>query len=84
MNTFKNSLHIWITAASLAAFLTGWGFLAHASKPIVTQAVNNASSQTIVAISPIQAIDNLFQITPSRSNAVQASFSSPRLRTGGS
>jgi len=81
MNAFKKNLHIWITTATMAAFLTGWGFLAHAPKLAATQSAGNASTQTVTSNSPLQALQNLLNIHPRRSHR---STSTTSLRTGGS
>lgn len=82
MKTFKQSLHIWITTASLLAFLTGWGSLAHAPKPIIAPLVSTASAQTITTnTSALQLIQNL--LSP-RSRNHSGNNSSTILCTGGS
>lgn len=82
MNAFKKDLHVWIIAASLTAFLTGWGFLAHAPKPIAVQAANTVTVQTITSTSPLQFIENLLNIHPR--SRTRRSNSTNTLRTGGS
>jgi hypothetical protein len=82
MNAFKKNLHIWIVAASLTAFLTGWGFLAHAPKSGIVQTANVATTQTVTSQSPLQFIENLLNIQPrSRTHRTNSTSS---LRTGGS
>ncbi|MEI7847600.1 MAG: hypothetical protein WCK35_17490 [Chloroflexota bacterium] len=80
MNAFKKNLHIWITSASLLALLTGWGFLAHAAKPGETQVTVNGNTQTVIANSPYQALQNFLTFEPPARNR----RSSNRIRTGGS
>jgi hypothetical protein len=80
MNVFKKNLHIWITSASLVAFLTGWGFLAHAAKPGTTQVTVNGTTQTVITNSPYQALQNFFTFQP----PARQRRSGNRLRTGGS
>ncbi len=79
MNAFKKNLHVWITAASLAAFLTGWGLFSHAPKP--ADVLNTTSGQTLSPTdSFLQALSNLFN---GPSHPYQRRVYS-RLRTGGS
>jgi hypothetical protein len=85
MNTFKMNLHTWITAAAMTAFMTGWGFLAHAPKPALIQTPSTTITQTVTSSSPLQVIENLFNIRPSHTRTHRSnSNSSPTLRTGGS
>jgi len=82
MNAFKKNLHIWIITASLTAFLTGWGFLAHAPKPGVLQTTNVESAQTITNQTPLQFIENLLNIHPRL--RTRRTNSTSTMRTGGS
>ena len=82
MKNQKKYIHIWISTVSMAAFLAGWGFFAHAPKTNLAQAATTASSQNTTSVSPLQT--SLSQLNSSSRSSNQSSSISPTLRTGGS
>lgn len=94
---FQTLLKVWITVASLAAFLFGWIVLGHSGKPVTsasagstTSSTTNLSSQlaplpTLAPLAPLGSSTGL-QSLPQVQTQVQqpASNFTPRFRTRGS
>jgi hypothetical protein len=82
----KSITHVWISLASIGAFLFGWAVFAHAEKPapIVAQ---SQPSITVVAptLDPIPSIDELVSSSSQSTQSFRnPTFSAPRLRARGS
>jgi hypothetical protein len=58
MKTFKNSLHILLTLASLLGFLGGWATLAHSRKPIQTVSDQPPALESLAPLAPLPALDS--------------------------
>jgi hypothetical protein len=93
MNAFQRKLRWLIVTGSAVSFLSGWGLLAHAGKPVTTTTnANSVQSQAVVIPSQLPAIDfnSLEANTGTSNSSLQALPSmpaitfSPRLRTAGS
>ncbi len=93
MNAFQRKLRWLIVTGSAVSFLSGWGLLAHAGKPVTTAANTNAvQSQAAVIPSQLPAIDfNALEANSGVSNSglqalpsMPAITFSPRLRTAAS
>ena len=93
---FQTLLKIWITVASLAAFLFGWIVLGHSGKPVAANtsattldpAANTASYSTLPTLPPLPTLSNnsssnTLQALPQVQSQPSTSFL-PRLRTRGS
>ena len=91
MKLLKVGIRFWITITSVLSFLTGWIMLAHAPKPIQTNAGSNRIVTPLPTLEPLNPSigfgsdeDNfqnpsLFSIEPSTRSQFRPSF-----RTGGS
>jgi hypothetical protein len=86
MKFLKNGLRIWITAASLAGFLGGWGLLAHAGKPVPF--VSQAPVSTVAPLPTLEPLAPLNSISPNQLQPLPSMPSTrtifPRMRTRGS
>jgi hypothetical protein len=82
----KSIMHVWISLASIAAFVFGWAIFAHADKPapLVVQQTTSPVLEA-PALEPIPSIDELL-LSSSRSMQLsqRPASSFPRLRTRGS
>jgi hypothetical protein len=85
MKSLKQSLRIWIAAASLIGFLGGWGLLAHSAKPVPFE-----QPSAVTAPSPLPTLEPLPSLNGSPVNLQplpplpRTQRSSPFLRTMGS
>lgn len=52
MKSFKTSLHVLLTFASLMGFLGGWATLAHSRKPV--QNTSSTTLEPLPALAPLQ------------------------------
>jgi hypothetical protein len=85
MKIVKKGMRVWFTIASVFSFLAGWVLFSHSAKPAPLQSSQPAVAAPAASNSIIRSINNN---SPSIgfpfSVQSQSSFSSPRLRTGGS
>jgi hypothetical protein len=73
MKTFKTSLHLLISFASVLGFLGGWATLAHSRKPIQPQ----ADLAPLPALQPVGVFgnnDSGVQIVSPRHRSVSSAF----------
>jgi hypothetical protein len=94
---FQTLLKVWITVASLAAFLFGWIVLGHSGKPVTSSSASAASTTsseaavqlaplpTLAPLAPVGSTTTLQTLPQIQSQAQQPSSSfTPRFRTRGS
>lgn len=85
MKIVKKSMRIWITFASIFSFFTGWALLSHANKPAPLTGSQPAAVSAPASRQTVQTINRNTSsggfLFPQQN---LSSFSSPRLRTGGS
>lgn len=93
MNAFQRKLRWLIVTGSAVSFLSGWGLLAHAGKPVTTTtSANTVQLQAAVIPSQLPAINfSALEANSGTSNsglqalpALPAITFSPRLRTAAS
>lgn len=81
----KSIMHIWISLASITAFVFGWAIFAHAEKPAPLVAQQPPSVIVVPALEPIPSIDELVRSNAQSMQLFQnPTFSQPRLRARGS
>jgi hypothetical protein len=93
---FQTLLKVWITVASVAAFLFGWIVLGHSGKPVSASASTTPLDTTTSQLAPLPTLPPLPSLSSSGGNTLQAlpliqsqvqqpsSSFLPRLRTRGS
>jgi len=69
MQIYKTLLHIWITLASIAAFLIGWVGLAHAPKPLQPQSAASTDTTTTTTLAPLPPMPSLSQVQQGNNTA---------------
>jgi hypothetical protein len=86
MKHLKVALRIWIAISSLFGFLGGWILLGHSPKPVqMAQAVSMAMQPAALpTLPPLPDFSQPGAVVQPLQALPQASFFSPRLRTGGS
>jgi len=82
----KSIIHVWVSLASMAAFMFGWAIFAHTEKPAPLIVQQPPSMQLEVpSLEPIPSIDELVQSSSQSMQIFQKPASSlPRLRARGS
>jgi hypothetical protein len=81
----KAIIHIWISLASMAAFVFGWAVFAHAEKPAPLVVQQTPSVSVVPTLEPIPSIDELVRSSSQSMQFFQnPNFSPPRLRARGS
>jgi hypothetical protein len=92
MKLFRKFLRFWITLATAGGFLAGWAMLAHAPKPVQSNAPSASLTTAVPTLAPLPPLDlsggsanGNFQ-QPQFSVQQSPSFFSqaPMFRTGGS
>ncbi len=88
MRLIKNFIRVWIASASVAGFVGGWAFLAHAGKPAPLTGAVPAVTQfsplpTLKPLPPLEAFGSNLQPLPSLPQT-RTVLGFPRLRTSGS
>ncbi len=92
MNKFQNRLRLLIVTGSAVGFVSGWGLLAHAGKPVATNALTTTDAASVTLPSQLPPIDfKSLESTRGSANLQplpvmppSSSFGRLRLRTGGS
>ncbi len=88
MKIVKNLIRVWITSASVAGFVGGWAFFAHAGKPAPLMGGSPTQAQLgpLPTLEPLPPLDGfstnlqpLFSLPQTRAMSIF-----PRLRTSGS
>jgi hypothetical protein len=88
MKLVKNFMRVWIASASVAGFVGGWAFLAHAGKPAPLTGTQPVVTQlsplpTLEPLPPLEGFGSNLQPLPSMPQT-RTMLGFPRLRTSGS
>jgi hypothetical protein len=88
MKPLKSLIRVWIASASVAGFVGGWAFLAHAGKPAPLTSASPAAMQlsplpTLKPLPPLEGFASNLQSLPLMPQT-RSGRSFPLLRTSGS